>query len=160
MICMLLFNFVNYVFLLLCMFYVFCFIVLFCVLFVCKCVLYCCHRVSTQLHLTNISYHRIIYLTTTIWRDKPRFHHVHAYIIGNRHVPDLGSANTSRSLFYLLLWQSRTLRSCRLWITPFILMVFLTLTVFFFFVSWRIKDQLDVTCYFISLLMCSTCFGH
>ena len=26
--------------------------------------------------------------------------------------------------------------------------------------SWRIKDQLDVTCYSISLLMCSTCFGH
>ena len=25
--------------------------------------------------------------------------------------------------------------------------------------SWRIKDQLHVTCYFISLLMCSTCFG-
>ena len=24
--------------------------------------------------------------------------------------------------------------------------------------SWRIKDQLDVTSYFISLLMCSTCF--
>ena len=26
--------------------------------------------------------------------------------------------------------------------------------------SWRIKDHLDVTCYFISLLMCSTCFRH
>ena len=28
------------------------------------------------------------------------------------------------------------------------------------FDSWRMKDQLDVTCYFISLFMCSTCFGH
>ena len=26
--------------------------------------------------------------------------------------------------------------------------------------SWRMKDQLDVTCYFISLLMCSTFFGQ
>ena len=58
---MLLFNFVNYVILLLCLFIaiviyvpfcVFCFIVLFCILFFCKCVLYCCHRVSTQLQLT------------------------------------------------------------------------------------------------------------
>jgi len=60
MFCMLLFNFVNYIFLLLCRF---CsvysvFIVLFYVLFVCKCVLYCCQRVSTQLQLINISsYH-------------------------------------------------------------------------------------------------------
>jgi len=29
---------------------------LFCVLFVCKCVLYYCHRVTTQLQLINISY--------------------------------------------------------------------------------------------------------
>jgi len=66
MFCMLLFNFVSYVFLLLCLcslifmiviFRVFCFIV-FCVLFVCKCVLYYCHRVSTQLQLTKyIIYH-------------------------------------------------------------------------------------------------------
>jgi hypothetical protein len=34
-------------------------IVLFYVLFVCKCVMYYCHWVSTQLQLTNISYHTI-----------------------------------------------------------------------------------------------------
>jgi len=39
----------------------FCFIVLFCVLFVCKCVLYCCHRVATHFKLKYIISYRIIY---------------------------------------------------------------------------------------------------
>ena len=33
----------------------------FCVLFVCKFVLYYCHQVSTQLQLTNVSYHEKIF---------------------------------------------------------------------------------------------------
>ena len=41
------------------LFCVFCFFMLLCVLFVCNCVLYYYHRVSTQLQLTNTPYHII-----------------------------------------------------------------------------------------------------
>ena len=62
MFCMLLFNFVNYVFLSLCMFRSgYSVSLLFCVLLLGKCVLYYCHRVSTQLQITNI-YHIISYI--------------------------------------------------------------------------------------------------
>ena len=44
-------------------FWVFSFIVLFCVLFVCKCVLYYCHQIATQLQLPNTSsYHQMRHL--------------------------------------------------------------------------------------------------
>jgi len=48
-------------------FCIFCFLVSFCVLFVCKCVLYHCHRVSTQLQLTNISYIILVYDMIWCW---------------------------------------------------------------------------------------------
>ena len=47
-------------------------IVLFCAVFVCKCALYFCHRVTTQLQLTNISYH-ITLLAPVFWDDSKIF---------------------------------------------------------------------------------------
>jgi len=54
---MLLLVVICVVLLLLVLVYVLFVFVLFYVLFACKCVLYHCHRVLTQLQLTNISYH-------------------------------------------------------------------------------------------------------
>jgi hypothetical protein len=50
-------------------------IVLLYILFVCKCVLYYCHRVSTQLQLTNILYHYEILAGASEHRNKPLIFH-------------------------------------------------------------------------------------
>jgi len=50
-----------------------CFFVLFCVLFVCKCVLYYCHRVATKLQL-NISYIFIPYRGSRIFWNSVNFY--------------------------------------------------------------------------------------
>jgi len=47
-------------------YWIFCFIVLFCVLSVCKRVLYHCHRMSTQLQLTNVSYYFFLIRTPVL----------------------------------------------------------------------------------------------
>ena len=57
-------------------FCMFCFIVMFCVLSVCKCVLYYCHRVSTQLQLTNISIIIIITVITLSTHSSSCHHHI------------------------------------------------------------------------------------
>jgi len=83
--CMLLFNSVKYVFLLLCMFrsgYSVSFL-LFYVLFVCKCVLYYFHRESNQLQLTHISYQ-----TALCYNSSSK---IHTFV-------------SPRPTFYLTLW--------------------------------------------------------
>ena len=62
--------------------------VLFFVLFVCKCVLYYCHRVATQLQLTNISHHIISYHTISchVMSCHVTYHHIISYHIISYHI--------------------------------------------------------------------------
>ena len=75
----------------------------FSVLFVCICVLYYCHRVSTQLQLTNISY-RIIYF------GRLRLHTLHSfvYIYGG---PNVGIKYTIYYILYTIYYILYTIYS-------------------------------------------------
>ena len=61
------------------LFCVFCFIVLFCVLFLCKCVMYYCHRVSTQMQFRyiilyyNDDLHRSLSIVIRLRAGQPRY---------------------------------------------------------------------------------------
>ena len=65
------------------------------VLFVCKCVLYFCHRVKTQLQLTNISYHII------------------SILLRIRNVSDKRCRENKKRI--LCLWTFFFRKSCLLW---------------------------------------------
>jgi hypothetical protein len=88
MFCMFQFNFLSYVFLLLCLYvlvrydpwWVFCFMVLFCVIFVCKCALRYCHRVSNRLQLTNISNQIVSYFTCRVVSCHISYHIIRYHI--------------------------------------------------------------------------------
>ena len=116
--CTFLFNFVNYVFLLLCScilivmyvpFCVFSFIVLFCVFFVCKCVQHYCHRFSTQSRLTKYIIYLIISYTMSSYHisyhNTPyhiSYHHIMSYHISYHNMPYHISKNLKSYKFYTI----------------------------------------------------------
>ena len=68
----------------------------FCVLFVCKCVLYYFHRVATQLQLTNIS-NKLGY---RVLEKNPEFLNFRASGIDHHHVPLSVNFNTFESVVF------------------------------------------------------------
>ena len=66
------------------LFCVFCFTVLFCLLFVCNCVIYNYHRVSTHLQLTNISIYQCFcpFARSQVLRPT---HHSQQYLYDHEH---------------------------------------------------------------------------
>ena len=93
------------------LFWVFYFIVLFCVLFVCKCVLYYCHWVSTQLHLTNITSYRIIsYISYHISYHIYILYHIISYIMYSECVCSQSFPTCKTHTPYFRLWPFRVCR--------------------------------------------------
>ena len=78
-------------------------IVLFFVLFVCKCVLYYCHRMSTQLQLTNISYRIVSY--SIIWYDIISYHNM-SYVISYQ--ININPSATNVIYIYIYIWSTHS----------------------------------------------------
>jgi hypothetical protein len=108
--------------------WVFCFLVVSYVLFVCKCILYYWHRLSTQLQLTNISYKYIVpyllrladkfkkegYLgqTSNEWSDLKSFGFRTLYF---KHGKDKSKNWMIPNLVHHLLYTTHTVYCCRQW---------------------------------------------
>jgi hypothetical protein len=75
----------------------------FCVLFVCKCVSYNCHRVATQLQLTNIS-HIYIYIYISVTRFTK--YHVKSVLGKNRCRVTWGTRFERAAFPYLLMYEA------------------------------------------------------
>jgi hypothetical protein len=84
----------------------FCFLSL-CVLFLCICVLYYCHRVSTQLQLTNISYHIIPY--HLVWKLSNQYLKIFPNYSGSQCEATYATLQIIRNFFLEVLRKS----SCR-----------------------------------------------
>jgi len=79
-------------------FWIFCFIVVFCILFACKCVQYYCHRVSTQLHINKIK------REATLWGCLFTAKLLYMFRVSIAPIIIMSTSNFNRSFSYSLMY--------------------------------------------------------